>query len=196
MAIEFSEISWIELFDLLADWVPGQPPAPAMRDLHSAIWTEIFHRLTQIIDGQLKRQFRLSSQDAEDVAQSTLVKLQNVVIWRKLRTAGSVMGYLIVMARNQALDLQRRRSLESATLHALFSNASRESLRHSSFTPEDLKLMLEGLADDDRKLLELRFWDNCGIEEIARYFSVPYSTAAGRLFRLLHRLRKNLRDST
>ena len=52
--------------------------------------------------------------------------------------------------------------------------------------------VLESLSDNDRELLQMRFWRNMTIAEIAGQTGLSYSATAVRLFRILHRLRDRL----
>jgi len=52
--------------------------------------------------------------------------------------------------------------------------------------------VLQSVGDSDRELLQMRFWRNMTIAEIANETGMSYSTTAVRLFRILHRLRDQL----
>jgi RNA polymerase sigma factor (sigma-70 family) len=182
-------LDWADLIALLHDWKTGQPAPPPVRDRQSRTWSEVRRRVVL-----MAREARLSRSDAEDIAQATLLKLQRETVWRRLRTARSIQGYLRTMVRNQAIDLQRHRAVERAWLDTLSGEGleeDAEGLREPSESMEKLRGLVAALTAAERQLLRWRFWDGLGLDEISNRLGVPYSTAAGRMFRLLNRLRQD-----
>lgn len=55
--------------------------------------------------------------------------------------------------------------------------------------------MLEGLSDDDKELLEMRYTYEMKYAEIARYLSITEETAKKRGQRILSRLRKQYEET-
>lgn len=136
----------------------------------------------------------LQQEDAEDIAQNVLVKLQSLSTMRRLRAAGSAEGYIVVMLRNAATDLVRRRQREKALLGRLGDELSKEPVSEAEyiFPPERTSALaeaLERLTEEERALLKMRFWSNMSIGDIAARTGIAYSATAVRLFRTLRRLR-------
>lgn len=140
----------------------------------------------------------LQAQDVEDIVQNVLVKLQSPVTIRRLRAARSAEGYTVVMLRNAANDLVRRRQLER-TLFSSWEGDQRASEPASDpeyvVQAEEASVLakgLESLTETERELLRMRFWRNMSIGEIATETGLSYSTTAVTLFRILHRLRDEM----
>jgi RNA polymerase sigma-70 factor, ECF subfamily len=139
----------------------------------------------------------LSVEDVEDIVQDIFLKLQSQHVMRRLSLAGSAAGYITVMMRNAAIDLirSRRRIVEypdsfedQAAIERADPNSGSEKIeRASSLWPA-----LQHLTPGERELLELRFWREMSIAEIADHLGITYSASAVRVFRVLRRLREHL----
>jgi len=140
----------------------------------------------------------LQTADVQDLVQNVLLKLQSMETMRRLHAARSVEGYVFVMLRNAATDLVRRRQLERVIFRSLEEAVPDEeqAVQHASAqNTEDASVLgdaLESLHAEERKLLEMRFWRNMSIADIARETGVTYSATAVRLFRILYKLRVQL----
>jgi RNA polymerase sigma factor (sigma-70 family) len=55
-----------------------------------------------------------------------------------------------------------------------------------------LRKALRNLSSADRQLLQMRFWRNMEIGQIAKTLELSYSATAVRLFRILRRLREEV----
>ena len=140
----------------------------------------------------------LQTADVQDLVQNVLLKLQSLETMRRLHAARSVEGYLFVMLRNAANDLVRRRQIEKVIFRSLEDAVPEEqAVEHASVqTAENASVLgdaLESLHAEERKLLELRFWRNMSIADIARETGATYSNTAVRLFRILYKLRVQLK---
>jgi len=140
----------------------------------------------------------LQTADVQDLVQNVLLKLQSLETMRRLHAARSVEGYLFVMLRNAANDLVRRRQIERVIFRSLEDTVPEEQVvEHASVqTAENASVLgdaLESLHVEERKLLEMRFWRNMSIADIARETEATYSNTAVRLFRILYKLRVQLK---
>ena len=140
----------------------------------------------------------LQTADVQDLVQNVLLKLQSLETMRRLHAARSVEGYLFVMLRNAANDLVRRRQIERVIFRSLEDTVPEEQVvEHASVqTAENASVLgdaLESLHAEERKLLEMRFWRNMSIADIARETEATYSNTAVRLFRILYKLRVQLK---
>jgi RNA polymerase sigma factor (sigma-70 family) len=192
-------LSWLDLLDLLHDWSPGATAVGEQGMRHERAWAEVDRRLRRFIAAKLATGLGLTREDVEDITQASLLKLQGSTTWRRFRTADSIVGYLLVLVRNQALDVERRRSVERAALQDLSSELRADSLRESrdaTAALERLRSVMDTLLPAERQLIDLRFWRGMRLDEIADKLGVPYSTVAGRMFRLLHKLQREIRDSS
>src|ERR1051325_2981957 len=142
----------------------------------------------------------LQAADVQDLVQNVLLKLQSMTTMRRVRAARSIEGYLVVMLRNAANDVVRRRQFERKLFRSFEEEEAPEdrTVSHPRYVKaaEDASVLrdaLESLEADDQKLLQLRFWRNMSITDIAAETGVSYSATAVRLFRILHRPRVQLR---
>ena len=140
----------------------------------------------------------LHTEDVQDLVQNVLLKLQSVDTMRRLHAARSVEGYLFVMLRNAANDLVRRRQIEKVIFRSLEDAVPEEqTVQHVSVqnakNASVLGDALESLNAEERKLLDLRFWRNMSIADVARETGATYSATAVRLFRILYKLRVQLK---
>lgn len=141
----------------------------------------------------LRRMARLlaAPDDADDVVQTVLLKLQSPEALQRMRASRSPEGYATVMVRNAAIDAVRRRATAVAKDEPPVFEGADEALDTQAQRAAVVD-MLDSLAASDRLLLRLRFWEDLSIADIARRLGMPYSTVAVRLFRLLRRLRSHM----
>jgi len=175
-------------------------PADDWADLLAQLESEVRHRTAEsgaTGDGaweDLRRRLRhmarlLAAQDdADDVVQTVLLKLQSPDALRRMRAARSPEGYAVVMVRNAAVDAIRRRATAAVIAEPVVVEWPDEALDRQE-QQAAVAEVVDALGESDRLLLTLRFWEDLSIAEIARRLGMPYSTIAVRLFRLLRRLR-------
>lgn len=102
--------------------------------------------------------------DAEDVTQDTFVTaLQRMSTFDSARAMGP---WLRAIARNRAIDLIRRRARTPEPEVAAAESV--ESVAIGRLEAEQVRAALAGLADRDRVLLVLRYWEDQPIDAIAR----------------------------
>jgi RNA polymerase sigma-70 factor, ECF subfamily len=129
---------------------------------------------------------------AEDVLQEVFLG-----IWRRpegfVSTRGSVGGWLAVVARNRAIDSLRRRrpseQVEQVQLIAPF-NLAEEAQRNSLM--ERARTIIRRLPPEQRKTLEMAFFDGLTHTEIAEMTGDPLGTVKTRIRSALIVLRKDL----
>jgi RNA polymerase sigma-70 factor, ECF subfamily len=127
---------------------------------------------------------------AEDVLQEIFMQ-----VWRNpgsfLETKGSLGGWLAVVARNRAIDLLRRRrptdQVEEVALASSFDLAS-EAERNSLM--ERARNVIVKLPSEQRKMLEMAFFDGLTHTEIAEVTGDPLGTVKTRIRSALLTLRK------
>ncbi len=127
---------------------------------------------------------------AEDVLQEIFMQ-----IWRKpesfIATRGSLGGWLAVVARNRSIDLLRRRrptdSVEDVQLASPY-NLAAEAERNSLM--EKARTVVQLLPPEQRKTLEMAFFDGLTHSEIAEMTGDPLGTVKTRIRSGLTTLRK------
>jgi RNA polymerase sigma factor (sigma-70 family) len=191
-----AEPSWDDLISRLEDDLRARESADPVSIVDDEAW-EIAAQLLRSRGRILAFSHSgLQPSDIEDLVQSVLLKIQSAVTLRRLRAARSTEGYVFVILRNAANDLVRRRQFERNLFSSLDEGADEpasepryvEQTEAASVIGE----VLQSLGEGDRELLQMRFWRNMTIAEIANETGISYSTTAVRLFRILHRLRDQL----
>ena len=139
--------------------------------------------------------------EAEDVVHDAFV-----VVWRKIdrfdAQRGSLRGWLMTVVRNRAIDRVRARR---ATLDV--DDADERSLLRTGPNPtwegalqrataSDLRASIAALPDEQRRAIELAFFEGYTYREVAEMTGVAPGTANGRMRLALGKLRSALRETT
>ncbi len=149
----------------------------------------VFDRYSKVVYSVALRVLRDPSA-AEDVLQDIFMQ-----IWRKpegfLSTRGSLGSWLAVVARNRSIDTLRRRKpsdeIEEMTLASPL-NLAEESER--SLMMERARAVIVGLPAEQRKAIEMAFFDGLTHVEIAELTGDPLGTVKTRIRTALLVLRK------
>lgn len=129
---------------------------------------------------------------AEDVLQDVFMS-----VWRRPDTfvpaRGSLGGWLVVVARNRSIDVLRRKrpseQVEEIYLASPF-NLADEAERNSMM--ERARAVISRLPLEQRKTLEMAFFDGLTHSEIAEMTGDPLGTVKTRIRSALIALRKEL----
>lgn len=132
--------------------------------------------------------------DAEDIVQTTFV-----TAWRTRGSfdpaRGSLLVWLLTIARSRSLDQLRTRSRQTNTVRALRSSST-ETMSDEAVRPErivDRMIVLEAIGElplQQQRVLFLAFYDDLTHEQIASVTSLPLGTVKSHLRRGVARLRK------
>lgn len=149
----------------------------------------LFDRYSKIVYSVALRVLR-DAASAEDVLQEIFMQ-----IWRYpesfIATRGSLGGWLAVVARNRSIDTLRRKKpsqqVEEVYLAAP-TNLAEESERHLMM--ERAKSVIVTLPAEQRKTLEMAFFDGLTHSEIAEMTGDPLGTVKTRIRSALITLRK------
>ena len=148
-------------------------------------------------------------EDAEDAAQETLLKL-----WRTLpsyRFECPILPYVLRMARNTVIDMQRRRQKQwESTTSFSTQNEQGEWTMLDLPDPDEaadpvrsyekkerilaVRAALDELPDECREILVMKDMQNLSYEQIALSLDVPDGTVKSRLYRARKKLADILRD--
>lgn len=130
--------------------------------------------------------------EAEDVMQEIFVQ-----VWKNpsafVSGKGSLGGWLVVVARNRSIDIiRRRRPTEQVELFALPSstNLAREAERDSLLGK--IRGVMVSLPEEQRKPVELAFFEGLSHSEIAERTGDPLGTVKTRIRLALTTIRKAL----
>ena len=156
-----------------------------------------FHALMERYRTALSRTSYLTTRDnelAKDVVQETLVQ-----VWRSLpsyRPSGSFRAWVLKILVNQSRRQYRRKRLETVPLDAAREMRSDEEGPHDAAQREEdhqqVRDALDGLSNDHREVLILRYFSELTVPEIAQALSCREGTVKSRLSRAQDRLRQIL----
>lgn len=129
---------------------------------------------------------------AEDVMQEVLMQ-----VWRSPdgfeATRGSLGGWLAVVARNRAIDaLRRKRPVDAVDILTLPSGYDLANEAERNSLAEKAREIVRRLPLEQRKMLELAFFDGLTHTEIAGMTDEPLGTVKTRIRSALTTLRKAL----
>jgi RNA polymerase sigma-70 factor (ECF subfamily) len=127
---------------------------------------------------------------AEDVLQEVFMQ-----IWRNpdgfIATRGSLGGWLAVVSRNRSIDsLRRKRPSECVDDLSLASNYNLANEAESNMMTEKARVVIQQLPMEQRKTLEMAFFDGLTHSEIAEMTGDPLGTVKTRIRSALSTLRK------
>lgn len=149
----------------------------------------LFDRYSKVVYSVALRVLR-DPAAAEDVLQDIFMQ-----IWRNpdsfIATRGSLGGWLAVVSRNRSIDaLRRRRPTEQVDEMALASpyNLADEAERNNMM--EKARGVIHLLPTEQRKTLEMAFFDGLTHSEIAEMTGDPLGTVKTRIRSALTTLRK------
>ena len=149
----------------------------------------LFDRYSKVVYSVALRVLRDPS-SAEDVLQEIFMQ-----IWRNpdsfIATRGSLGGWLAVVSRNRSIDaLRRKRPSEQIDDMALAApyNLADEAERNSMM--EKARSVIHLLPIEQRKTLEMAFFDGLTHSEIAEMTGDPLGTVKTRIRSALSTLRK------
>jgi RNA polymerase sigma-70 factor (ECF subfamily) len=139
--------------------------------------------------------------EAEDVVHDAFV-----AVWKKIdrfdAERGSLRGWLMTVVRNRAIDRVRARRTtvdvddadERSLLRTGPNPTSDDALRAAA--AGDLRSALAALPDEQRRSVELAYFEGYTYREVAELTGVPAGTANGRLRLALAKLRDSLSGTT
>lgn len=155
---------------------------------HKAM-TDLFNRYGNMVYSVALRVLK-DPAHAEDVMQDVFLSL-----WTSSRSfeagRGSLGAWLLVVARNRAIDALRRRkpsdSVDDVVLPAK-TNLASEAERNTIM--EKVRVVMNGLPPDQQKSLQLAFFEGLSHSEIAAQTGDPLGTVKTRIRTALISVRK------
>lgn len=138
---------------------------------------------------------------AEEVLQDTFYRL-----WTRVElfdaTKGSLLSWLFTIARNIALDFKRKESRRGnlyVSLEGEQSGSSQSALLHQMAlagnddnNTEAVREAMKQLPDEQRKVIELAYWEGLTQEELAVRLGQPLGTVKTRTRLAFKKLREKL----
>ena len=135
--------------------------------------------------------------DAEDLTQKTfLASLEGL---DRLRRDRDFRAYLLGIARRQLMRRFRDHAIKQRFEDPMLASAAELGLSPSQevAAADERKLLLLGLRRIPLELqicLELHYWEQLSVADIAEVLGVPEGTIKGRLFRARGQLRKRIEE--
>ncbi len=134
-----------------------------------------------------------NAQEAEDLTQEVFVSLWHRNTYNPAR--GSLSSYLIVMTRSRALDKLRSRFSRNKFLER-WRQTTTQSFSRSAFEQVDLwdssqhvQSALAQLPEQQRKILEMAYYQDLSQSEIAKTLNIPLGTVKTSARQALKKLR-------
>lgn len=143
----------------------------------------------------LRRFSRRASPDPEDFVQETLSRV--LATRERIRSGGSFRAYLLTVARHLRSELLRRATPRTTAPQDASSPDASPS--HTLAKQQQFRLLLsalETLPDEHRNVLDLYYWQELSIADMASRLGVPQGTIKSRLFTSRGLLRRALEQST
>jgi RNA polymerase sigma-70 factor (ECF subfamily) len=149
----------------------------------------LFDRYSKVVYSVALRVLR-DPASAEDVLQEVFMQ-----IWRNpdsfVATRGSLGGWLAVVSRNRSIDtLRRKRPTDSIEGMAVASNYNLADEAERNSMMETARGVIYKLPAEQRKTLEMAFFDGLTHSEIAEMTGDPLGTVKTRIRSALMTLRK------
>jgi|SRR5215213_1080217 len=192
-----SELLWSDLLARLQADLEARAGSLDVSD--DEVWQESRKRIRQYAQRVLAERHSIHPEDVDDIVQAVLLKLQLPRTLERLHAARSPLGYLVVMIRNAANDMARRRTVELESSAFLEQAISGLEEIHGPLEMQQAREWLAGeirlLKPGERALIYMRFWQGFQISQIAEKMGVPYSRVAVRLFRLMRKLEGRSRET-
>lgn len=140
-------------------------------------------------------------EEAEDVVHDAFV-----AVWRKIdrfdAARGSLRAWLMTVVRNRAIDRIRARrttiDVDDADERSLLRTGPNPTLEAAltRASTGDLRAAMASLPEEQRRALELAYFEGYSYREVAELTGVPAGTANGRLRLALAKLRDTLTGTT
>ena len=149
----------------------------------------LFDRYSKIVYSVALRVLRDPS-SAEDVLQEIFMQ-----VWRNpgkfVPARGTLAGWLAVVARNRSIDrLRRRRPTEQVEEMMLAAPGNLADEAERNFMMEKARIVIRELPPEQRKTLEMAFFEGLTHSEIAQQTGDPLGTVKTRIRSALLTLRK------
>jgi RNA polymerase sigma-70 factor (ECF subfamily) len=159
---------------------------------------EVYRRHGRAVYG-LARRVLLDAAEAEDVVQEVFLRL-----WREPERfdpeRGSLRSFLLAQAHGRAVDAVRSSSSRRAreTRDAARTARAQYDMQHEAWDlalADQVTRAMGELSDDERRAIELAYFDGRTYREVARELEQPEGTVKSRIRSGMRRLRDVLVDA-
>lgn len=125
--------------------------------------------------------------DAQDIVQNGVVKA--ILYSDSLKNTEVAKAWLYSIMLNETFDLLKKRketSLDEVVV---------ESAQEDVYMDFDLQRVLDSMSKEDKAVIELRYFEDLKLSEIAEVLNENISTVKSRLYRGLKKLKMELSDT-
>jgi len=167
-------------------------------ELDEAAWYEVERFLRALAQRPKMAGLLRSAEDHGEILVEVLLKLRSMDTLRRVKTAGSPEGYLVVIMQHLAVDRIRKLHREEQALaelsydYELYRGYPTEVTDERKEEAARLKEILAELPPEERYLIRARFWRKLTIEQIAGETRRSYSATASRLVRIVTKIRSQM----
>ena len=156
---------------------------------------KLYDRYGSVVYG-LALKILKNAQEAEDLTQEIFVSFWHKNTYDPAR--GSLSNYLVMMTRSRSLDKLRARSSRSKFLER-WRQTTTQAFSRSAFeqvdiwdTSQQVQEALAQLPEQQRKVLEMAYYQDLSQSEIAKTLNIPLGTVKTSARQALKKLRKIL----
>ena len=114
---------------------------------------------------------------ANDIFQEVFIKVINKLNEGRYNEEGKFIAWVMRISHNMVIDHFRK-------------NARVRMVRLNSYKSKDLKILISHLSEEQRSVLEMRYYADMTFKEIAEECGISINTALGRMRYALMNLRK------
>jgi len=137
---------------------------------------------------------------AEDIFQENFIRAINFIDEGRYTDNGKFVSWVISIARNQIADHFRQKSARYKHISIAdsvdilndyrFSDLNAEQLMEKNQMEETLRKLISKLPEEQRQIVNMRYYNNMSFKEISEKTSVSINTSLGRMRYALINLRK------
>lgn len=167
----------------------------ALKTGQTTALSKLYDRYGAVVYG-LALKILKDAQEAEDLTQEVFVTLWNNNTYNPAR--GSLSKYLVVMTRSRSLDKLRSRGSRRKFLER-WQHTTVPAFTLSAFeqidiwdTSQQVQEALAQLPEQQRKILEMAYYQDLSQSEIAKALNIPLGTVKTSARQALKKLRKIL----
>ncbi len=140
---------------------------------------------------------------AEDIFQDTFIKVINTLKLGKYNEQGKFLPWVLRISYNLSMDFFRNkkkrifvRSNDDFNIFDIINDQSptiEDKMIHSK-TMNEIKLLIEELPENQKRVLKMRYYCDMSFNEIAESCGISINTALGRMRYAILNLRKIIRN--
>ncbi len=164
---------------------------------------ELYGFYTDEIKKHIKKNFKISEEDAEDLTSDTLVKmLSNLISYDKDKS--NFRTWVITIADNTVINHKKKLSnniehfvytyIEDIDKHQFIEIPSPESFEEEFSTNNTLNYITSDLDEDSSDMIHKKYVEGKSHKEIALHYSVTSSTISNRINYIKTKIRKKIKD--